>query len=78
MVIAGTVSGGGYSCLRDWLYKGIAKSWGNDIWDQRWNAVSAHRDWIDKVLKGQDAEQCVPPKIKQQEQETKEKEANEK
>ena len=62
MTIVGTVSGGGWHC--EDLYKGIARTWGanGDIFDQRWNSVTAHVDWITKVIKGTGAEQCVPEK----------------
>ena len=62
MTIVGTVSGGGWECLDK--NKGIARTWGvdGDIFDQRWNSVTAHVDWITKVIKGMDAEQCLPEK----------------
>ena len=62
MTIVGTVSGGGWECLDK--NKGIARIWGvdGDIFDQRWNSVTAHVDWITKVIKGMDAEQCLPEK----------------
>ena len=38
----------------------MASPWGpnSDIMDQRWNKVSAHVDWISKIIKGTKAEQC--------------------
>ena len=44
----------------------MASPWGpnSDIMDQRWNKVSAHVDWISKIIKGTKAEQCQPKKKK--------------
>ena len=62
MVIIGTVSGGGWTCTRP--YKGIASPWGPnyDIVDQRWNSVSAHMEWISKIITGSDVDLCKPGK----------------
>ena len=58
MIVVGTVSGGGWDCTDQ--YEGIPNPWGKDfdIMDQRWNKVSAHVDWISKIIKGTKAEQC--------------------
>ena len=62
LTIVGTVSGGGWQCNK----RGgdTVGAWGPDldIRDQRFNAVSAHMDWISKVIQGKNAEQCALPK----------------
>lgn len=50
-VIVGTVNGGGWECTKKLSGKLLPEP-------ARWNAVSAHMDWIEKVIKGSKVEMC--------------------